>query len=166
MFEYFENLTDMRQAGKVKHNLLEIVVMTICAVTEGCEAWEDIDDYCRVKKNWFKESLHIKLENGIPSHDTLQRVWGMLEPKEFESCFRSWVASVCSIEDSEIISIDGKTLCGSRDANKSPLHLVSAWANQNQLVLGQLCTDENSNEITAVPQLLDALGAKGCIIPS
>lgn len=164
MFEYFENLTDMRQAGKVKHNLLEIVVMTICAVIAGCEAWEDIADYCRVKKNWFKESLHIKLENGIPSHDTLQRVWGMLEPKEFESCFRSWVASVCSIEDSEIISIDGKTLCGSRDANKSPLHLVSAWANQNQLVLGQLCTDEKSNEITAVPQLLDALDVKGCII--
>ena len=65
MFEYFENLTDMRQAGKVKHNLLEIVVMTICAVIAGCEAWEDIADYYRVKKNWFKESLHIKLENGI-----------------------------------------------------------------------------------------------------
>ena len=79
--KYFGEITDNRQAGKIKHNLLEIIVMTICAVIAGCDVWEDIGDYCRVKEAWFKESLHLKLENGVPSHDTLQRVWGMIEPK-------------------------------------------------------------------------------------
>lgn len=84
--------------------------MTVCAVIAGCEVWEDIADYCRVKQDWFKETLHMKLENGVPSHDTMQRVWGMIEPEEFESCFRSWVSSVCRTTEGEIISIDGKTL--------------------------------------------------------
>lgn len=164
LMEYFTSLTDARQAGKVKHNFLEIVVMTICAVIAGCEAWEDIADYCRVKQNWFRERLNMKLENGIPSHDTVQRVWGMIEPEEFESCFRSWVSSVSDVTDGEIISIDGKTLRRSGSAEKHPLHMVSAWANENQLVLGQISTDEKSNEITAVPQLLEVLDLKGCIV--
>ena len=162
--EYFADLTDSRQAGKVKHNFLEIVVMTICAVIAGCEAWEDIGDYIRVKQDWFRERLHMKLENGVPSHDTIQRIWGMIEPEEFEKCFRSWVSSVCGSTEGEIISIDGKTLRGSGDHEKNPLHMVSAWANENQLVLCQVYTDEKSNEITAVPQLLDALDVEGCII--
>ena len=162
--EYFGDLTDTRQAGKIKHNFLEIVVMIVCAVIAGCEVWEDIADYCRVKQDWFKERLHMKLENGVPSHDTMQRVWGMIEPEEFESCFRSWVSSVCRTTEGEIISIDGKTLRRSGGGQKSPLHMVSAWANQSQLVLGQVSTDEKSNEITAVPQLLDALDMKGCIV--
>ena len=108
--EHFEGLTDTRQAGKVKYSLLEIIVMTVCAVIAGCEVWEDIADYCRVKEEWFRESLGMKLKNGIPSHDTMQRVWGMLEPEEFERCFRSWVSSVCTTTEGEIISIDGKTL--------------------------------------------------------
>ena len=94
MREFFRELTDPRQAGKVKHNLLEIIVMTICAVIAGCDVWEDIADYCRAKETWFRESLHMKLENGIPSHDTMQRVWGMPEPKEFERCFCAWVEAV------------------------------------------------------------------------
>lgn len=164
LMEHFTSLTDTRQAGKVKHDFLEIVVMTICAVIAGCEAWEDIADYCRVKQNWFRERLHMKLENGVPSHDTVQRVWGMIEPKEFEACFRSWVSSVCSKADGEIISIDGKTLRRSGSSQKEPLHMVSAWANENQLVLGQISTDEKSNEITAVPQLLEVLDLQGCIV--
>lgn len=162
--EHFEGLTDTRQAGKVKYSLLEIIVMTVCAVIAGCEVWEDIADYCRVKEEWFRESLGMKLKNGIPSHDTMQRVWGMLEPEEFERCFRSWVSSVCKTTEGEIISIDGKTLRRSGEKDKSPLHMVSAWANQNQLVLGQISTDVKSNEITAVPQLLEALDIKGCVI--
>lgn len=162
--EHFADLTDSRQAGKVKHNLLEIIVMTICAVIAGCEAWEDIADYIRVKQDWFRERLHLKLENGVPSHDTVQRIWGMLDPEEFEKCFRSWVSSVCGSIENEIVSIDGKTLRRSGDSKKSPIHMVSAWANENQLVLGQICTDEKSNEITAVPQLLDMLDVKGCVI--
>ena len=162
--EYFAGLTDTRQAKKVKHNLLEIIVMTICAVIAGCEAWEDIADYCRVKQDWFQSRLGMKLQNGVPSHDTLQRVWGMIEPKEFEKCFRSWIRSVCTVTGGEIVSIDGKTLNGSKDAKKSAIHMVSAWANKNQLVIGQISTEEKSNEITAVPQLLDLLDVKGCII--
>ncbi len=162
--EYFEGLTDNRQAGKVKHNLLEIVVMTICAVIAGCDVWEDIADFCRVKENWFKTSLNMRLENGIPSHDTLQRVWSMIEPEQFEQCFRSWVSSICGKRDGEIVSIDGKTLCGSKGSEKAPIHMVSAWANQNQLVWGQVATDEKSNEITAVPQLLDMLDIEKCVI--
>ena len=94
MREYFKELTDPRQAGKIKHNLLEIIVMTICATIAGCDVWEDIADYCRVKEAWFRDALHMHLENGVPSHDTMQRVWGMLEPKEFERCFCAWVEAV------------------------------------------------------------------------
>lgn len=164
LMEHFTTLTDVRQAGKVKHNFLEIVVMTICAVIAGCEAWEDIADYCRVKQDWFQERLHMKLENGVPSHDTVQRVWGKIEPAEFEKCFRSWVSSISDTAGGEIVSIDGKTLRRSGSAEKHPLHMVSAWANENQLVLGQISTDEKSNEITAVPQLLEVLDLRGCIV--
>ena len=164
LMEHFTTLTDVRQAGKVKHNFLEIVVMTICAAIAGCEAWEDIADYCRVKQDWFRERLHMKLENGVPSHDTVQRVWGMIEPTEFEKCFRSWVSSISNTADGEIVSIDGKTLRRSGSSEKHPLHMVSAWANANQLVLGQISTDEKSNEITAVPQLLEVLDLNGCIV--
>lgn len=85
--EYFETVTDKRQEWKVKHSLLEIIVMTICAVIAGCEAWEDIWDYCRVKEVWLRSSLGMKLEHGVPSHDTMQRVWAMIDPGEFEKCF-------------------------------------------------------------------------------
>lgn len=162
--EYFRELSDSRQAGKVKHNLLEIIVMTICAVIAGCDVWEDIADYCRVKEMWFRESLHMSLENGIPSHDTIQRVWGMIEPKEFEKCFCAWVEAVCQKTKGEIVSIDGKTVRRSGGNGQKPIHMVSAWANKQQMVLGQLATEEKSNEITAVPELLEMLDVTGCII--
>ena len=162
--EYFGSITDKRQAGKVQHNLLEIIVMTICAVIAGCDVWEDIADYCRVKETWFKESLHMTLKNGIPSHDTIQRVWGMIEPREFEQCFCDWVGAVCQKTKGEIVSIDGKTLRGSKGEARNPIHMVSAWANQQQIVLGQIATDEKSNEITAVPALLEMLDVAGCVI--
>lgn len=162
--EYFGNLTDRRQPWKTKHNLLEIIVMTICAVIAGCDVWEDIADYCRVKEAWFRESLHMKLENGIPSHDTLQRVWSMIEPKEFEKSFCAWVEAVCQRSKGEIVSIDGKTVRRSGGSGRKPIHMVSAWANGQQMVLGQLATDEKSNEITAVPELIEMLDVTGCII--
>lgn len=164
MRKYFGDLTDTRQQGKIKHNLLEIIVMTICAVIAGCDVWEDIADYCCVKEPWFKESLHMKLENGIPSHDTLQRVWGMIKPKEFEVRFCAWVEAVCQMGRGEIVNIDGKTVRRSGGNAQKPIHMVSAWANQQQMVLGQLATDEKSNEITAVPELLEILDVAGCII--
>ena len=164
MREYFGGLTDKRQEGKVKHNLLEIIVMTICAVIAGCDVWEDIADYCRVKETWFRESLHMELKNGIPSHDTIQRVWGMVIPEEFERCFCNWIEAVCRKTEGEIVSIDGKTARRSGGSGVKPIHMVSAWASSQQMVLGQIATDEKSNEITAVPALLDMLDVSGCII--
>jgi len=164
MREHFENINDPRQWWKVEHNLLEIVVMTICAVISGCEHWEDIVDFCRVKKTWFQEKLGMALENGIASHDTFQRIFQMIKPEELEASFLSWVKSVTRLTKGEIISIDGKTVCGSRDAKTKAIHLVSAWANANQLVLGQVTTGEKSNEITAIPTLLEILELKGCIV--
>lgn len=162
--EHFEAVTDKRQEWKVKHKLLEIIVMTICAVIAGCEAWEDICDYCRVKEAWFRSSLGMELEHGIPSHDTIQRVWAMIDPGEFEKCFCSWVESVCGKATGDVVSIDGKTLRRSGGGEQKPIHMVSAWANEQQLVLGELAVEEKSNEITAVPQLLDMLDVAGCTI--
>ena len=162
--QYFEELTDKRQTHKVKHNMLEIIIMTICAVIAGCEAWEDIADYCRVKESWFKESLRMELKYGIASHDTIQRVFEMLDPKEFEKCFREWINEVCNKVEGDIVSIDGKTIRRSGSRDKKAIHMVSAWANKQQVVLGQMATDKKSNEITAVPKLLDVLEIKGCIV--
>ncbi len=164
MKQYFEGITDPRQPWKVDHNLLEIVVMTICAVISDCEYWEDIVDFCRVRKTWFQEKLGLVLENGIASHDTFQRVFQLIKSEELEAGFMSWVKSVTQKTKGEIISIDGKTVCGSRDAKAKAIHMVSAWANANQLVLGQVKTDEKSNEIKAIPTLLEMLELKGCII--
>lgn len=162
--EYLKGIEDKRQEGKVKHNLLEIIVMTICAVIAGCEIWEDIRDYCTVKEEWFRNSLGMKLENGIPSHDTIQRVWSMIDPEEFEKSFCAWVEAVCKKTEGEIVSIDGKTLRRSGGGEQKPIHMVSAWASEQQMVLGQLAVEEKSNEITAVPQLLDMLDVSGCIV--
>lgn len=164
MKKYFERITDPRQPWKTDYNLLEIVVMTICAVISGCEHWEDIVDFCRVKETWFREKLCLKLENGVASHDTFQRIFQILNPKEFEKCFLSWVNSIAKKTKGEIVSIDGKTVCGSKDSKTRAIHMVSAWANANQLVLGQVKTDEKSNEITAIPSLLDILELNGCIV--
>ena len=157
MKEYFENIKDPRQQSKVQHNFVETIMMVICAVIAGCDDWEDIADYCRVKYNWFKERLGMKLENGIPSHDTMSRIFGMIEPKEFQSRFIAWVEGSVSQKAREILSIDGKTMCGSRDKKKKPIHMVSAWGNKAKAVFGQVSVDEKSNEITAVPELLELL---------
>ena len=164
MREHFESITDPRQPWKTTYNLLEIVVMTICAVISGCEYWEDIVDFSRVKMTWFQEKLGLVLEHGVASHDTFQRVFQLINPEELEASFMSWVRSVSQITKGEIVSIDGKTVCGSRDAKAKAIHMVSAWANANQMVLGQVKTEEKSNEITAIPILLEMLELKGCIV--
>lgn len=164
MQEYFEEITDEREPWKIKHNMLEIIIMTICAVAGGCDAWEVIEDFCKVKEEWFREHLNLELKNGIASHDTFQRVFGMIKPAEFERNFISWIKAVSKKTDGEIVSIDGKTLRGSKDSDRNPIHMVSAWANANQMVLGQLATEEKSNEITAVPALLELLDVSGCIV--
>ena len=164
MKEYFEGLTDPRQQTKVKHSLVETIMMVICAVIAGCDVWEDIADYCRVKERWFRERLGMELTWGIPSHDTMSRIFGMLDPKEFQDRFIEWAKAACGKQSREIFSIDGKTMRGSKDTDKKPIHIVSAWANKARAVFGQLATDEKSNEITAVPELLELLDIEGAII--
>ena len=160
----FESLTDSRQQTKVKHNLLEIVIMTVCAVVTGCKFWNQIEDFCKVKQQWFRDKLKLELLNGVPSHDTFQRIFAVINPKEFEKNFVTWVRTICSLHKDEFVNIDGKTVRGSRKADDSAIHLVSAWANKNQLVLGQAKVSDKSNEITAIPYLLDLLDVKNCII--
>ena len=163
MKKYFEEIKDIRQEWKVKHKLIEVLVTGICAVISGCEYFEDIADFCRVKCEWFREKLGLILEHGTASHDTYERVFGMIEPKEFERCFGEWVKSIRKKTKDEVVSLDGKTLCGSGDETTA-IQMVSAWANANQLVLGQVKVDDESNEIKAVPKLLDILYLKGCIV--
>lgn len=162
--KYFETIGDRRQAGKIKHNMLEVIIMTICAVVSGCEHWEEIADFCKVKEDWFREKVGLELKYGIASHDTFQRVFAIIRPKELEKRFMAWMEAVAKKTKGDCVSIDGKTIRGSRDAQDHVIHMVSAWSNKNQMVLGQVRTDEKSNEITAIPELLELLELEGCIV--
>ena len=162
--KYFEEVSDSRQSWKVKHNLQEMIMMVICAVTAECEAWYQIEHYCKSKAEWFKKKLKLKLKNGIPSHDTFERTFAMINPKEFEAGFQRWIGETVKLIKGETVSIDGKTICASRDEERRAIHMVSAWANKQKLVLGQIKANEKSNEITAVPELLDMLDVEGCVI--
>ena len=162
--KHFEALTDVRQRHKVKYDLLETVLMTICAVIAGLDSWRQIADFCRKKIGFFREKFGLKLSGGIPSHDTFRTIFGLIIPAEFEKCFTSWVRAAVNLTNGDVINIDGKTLRGSRKGDCPPLHLVSAWANKSRMVLGQIKTDGKSNEITAIPNLLKVLELKGCII--
>ena len=164
MSEYFEGMTDPRQEAKVKHSFIETVMIVICAVIAGCDVWEDIADYCRVKEAWFREALGLELANGIPSHDTMERIFAMLNPKEFQERFIAWVQHACGKQSREIISVDGKTMRGSGSEEQKPIHMVSAWANKAKAVFGQMAVDGKTNEITAVPELLELLDIEGTII--
>ena len=130
----------------------------------GCEIWEEIIDFCKVKQDWFQEKLGLKLENGIASHDTFQRIFQLINPLELEKSFVAWAQSISVKTEGEIVSIDGKTIRGSRDAKTKAVHIVSAWAHANQLALGQVKVAGKSNEITAIPTLLDLLDVKDCIV--
>lgn len=164
MIKYFEKMTDNRQQGKTEHNLFEIVIMTVIAVIAACNYWEEIADYCAVNTEWFINKVGLTLKNGVPSHDTFQRVFQNINPKEFQQCFIDWVKSVHTATDGEIVSIDGKTVRGSKSNKSKAIHMVSAWSSKNRLVLGQTKVNKKSNEITAIPTLLELLEIKGCIV--
>ena len=161
--EYFRDLEDPRQDNK-RHKLLDIVVIAICAAICGADGWRDVKLFGHAKHDWLKSFL--ELPHGIPSHDTFGRVFALLNAEKFEACFREWVQAVEELSEGQIVAIDGKTLRRSHDrANgKAALHMLSAWASENGLVIGQLKVDEQTNEITAIPQLLDMLQINGCIV--
>jgi predicted transposase YbfD/YdcC len=159
---FFCKLKDPRVKRRKKHLLLDIIAIAICAVIAGCDDWQQIETFGDNRLEWLKQFL--PLANGIPSHDTFERVFDRLDPVAFQACFRDWMNALCDALGLKHIAIDGKTLCGSRSGKLKALHLVSAWAVNNHLSLGQVATSEKSNEITAIPQLLELLSLKGALV--
>jgi predicted transposase YbfD/YdcC len=164
LLEHFATLPDPRVLRTRRHELLDIVVIAICAVISGAESWNDVAEYGQRKKDWL--TTFLKLPNGIPSHDTFNRVFQRLNPHAFHNCFANWMHALAAALGLKIIAIDGKTLRHSFDtaSAKAALHLVSAWATQNSLTLGQVATDAKSNEITAIPKLLELLDLQGALV--
>jgi predicted transposase YbfD/YdcC len=164
LLRYFESLEDPRTEYLIEHRLIDIIGITICAVICGANSWVEIEEYGVSKLEWLKEFL--ELPHGIPSHDTISRLFAQLNPEQLQSCFLSWVKTIAKLTQGEVIAIDGKTVRHSYDQgkNKGAIHMVSAWASQNRLVLGQVKVDAKSNEITAIPNLLKVLELEGCIV--
>ncbi|OZB26682.1 MULTISPECIES: ISAs1 family transposase [unclassified Acidiphilium] len=164
LVEEFSSLKDPRCGGKVEHRLIDILVIAVCAVIAGAESWEDFALYGRSKQDWL--GTFLALPSGIPSHDTFRRVFMLIDTGRFEACFESWARSFGATLDREVVAIDGKTIRGSHDRGReqAPLHVVSAWACDRRLVLGQRQVGDKSNEITAIPELLDVLDIKGAIV--
>lgn len=161
---HFGGITDPRYRWNVPHLLEDIVTIAICGAICGADDWVGIAEFGQAKADWLGTIL--ELPNGIPSADTFRRVFEMLDPEEFQSCFISWVQAISQRVLGETVAIDGKRLRRSHDGRlgKAAIHMVSAWACETGLVLGQLKTDEKSNEITAIPELLQVLALEGCIV--
>lgn len=162
--DYFADLEDPRIDRTKLHKLIDIVVIAICAVICGADSWVDVEEFGNAKLDWFRTFL--ELPNGIASHDTFGRVFALLDPDQFRNGFARWIQAISRITDGEVVALDGKTLRRSHDntLGKAAIHMVSAWASTNRLVLGQLKVDDKSNEITAIPELLRLLALKGCIV--
>jgi predicted transposase YbfD/YdcC len=161
--KYFAELKDPRVERNRDHLLEEILLIAIAAVLSGAESWNDIEEYGKSKWDWLQTFL--TLPHGIPSHDTFNRVFSALDPEELEKGFVAWVSSIAKLTAGEVVAIDGKALCGTRQSgNKAIVHMVSAWAENNGLVLGQRKVDEKSNEITAIPKLLEVLELSGTVV--
>lgn len=165
LLSHFHDLPDPRRETMNKlHLFIDVLTIAICAVICGASDWTAIAKFGKAKKAWFKKFL--ELPNGIPSHDTFNNIFSLINPDKFQSCFITWVTSIAELLPGEVVAIDGKTLRRSHDKPnaKDSIHMVSAWASNNSLVLGQVKTDEKSNEITAIPKLLDVLDVAGCLI--
>ena len=161
---HFADLSDPRIDRTRLHELMDIVVIAICAVIAGAEGWVDIAKYGLAKYDWLKTFL--KLPNGIPSHDTFRRVFCLMDPVAFQKCFQHWIDALSEGLGLKRIAIDGKVVRRSfnRATGKAALHLVSAWATEQHLVLGQVAVDAKSNEITAIPKLLEMLDLSGAMV--
>ena len=160
----FQSLTDPRVERTRHHLLIEIVAIALLAILSGAEGWTEVEQFGKIKKKWLRRFL--KLPKGIPSHDTFGRVFAALDAEEFQRCFLDWVQRVATLTAGEVVAIDGKTLRRSHAQAKgqAAIHMVSAWASSNRLVLGQVKVAEKSNEITAIPELLRLLELKGCLV--
>jgi predicted transposase YbfD/YdcC len=164
IIHHFSSIHDPRINRQKKHQLQDIFFITLCAVICGADNWVAIEEFGEAKEDWFTELLG--LEHGIPSHDTFGDVFALIDTEEFSECFSKWVADLASLTEGEVIAIDGKCLRRSIDkaSNKAVIYMVSAWAQQNSLVLGQVKVDEKSSEITAIPKLLSRLDISSAVI--
>lgn len=164
VWTHFESLKDPRVERTRRHKLMDIMVISVMAVISYADGWDDIVEYAKVREEWLRTFL--ELPYGIPCADTFRRVFTALDPEQFQACFLSWVRSLVETTDGKLIAIDGKTVRHSfaGQEGKGPLHVVSAWVAQNQLVLGQVATDTKSNEITAIPKLLQLIDVHGATV--
>jgi predicted transposase YbfD/YdcC len=159
---HFRLLKDPRVVGRTRHRLMDLVVLAICGVIANCDDWPDIALFAQKRASWFKRFL--RLPGGIPSHDTFERVFAALDVSVFERCCIAWLRDVAQLVGGGQIAIDGKSLCGSAAGGLAPLHLVSAWVTQSGLSLGQVAVEGKSNEITAIPRLLELLDLHGALV--
>src|SRR6516164_5674647 len=155
---HFRGLKDPRITGRSRHLLIDIVTMAICGVIGNCDDWKDIVLFAKQRESWFRRFL--RLPNGIPSHHTFEHLFARLDPRAFGRCCVDWLRAISDLVGFAHIAIDGKSLCSSASSKLGPLHLVSAWATQAHLSLGQVAVDGKGNEITAIPQLLELLDLK------
>ena len=160
--KFFARLKDPRRVHRRLHQLQDIIVVALCAVIAGAQDWQQVVTFGHKRLDWLRGFL--ELLHGIPSHDTFERVFDRLKPQAFQACFRDWVQAVSAALRIKHIAIDGKTLRGSGSAKLGPLHLVSAWASAQHLSLGQVAVDAQSNEITAIPALLELLELNGALV--
>jgi predicted transposase YbfD/YdcC len=161
---FFGELPDPRVDRTRRHALLDMLILALCATLGGANGWADIERFGKAKLDFFRQFL--PLPNGIPAHDTFGRVFARLDPAALLACIQRWLAAFRAAAERELVAIDGKTLRGSFDtaAEQGPLQLVSAWATEARLVLGQVAVATHSNEITAIPLLLELLDLRGCIV--
>jgi predicted transposase YbfD/YdcC len=160
--KYFRRLKDPRVVGRSQHLLVDIIVLAICGVIGDCDDWQEIVLFAQKRLTWFKRFL--QLPNGVPSHDTFERVFAKLDPRAFQCGCLAWLRAVSDLLGLGHIAVDGKTLCGSAGSKFGPLHLVSAWATNANLTLGQVAVEGKSNEITAIPPLLELLDLRGALV--
>jgi predicted transposase YbfD/YdcC len=160
--KHFRSLKDPRVVGRTRHRLSDIIVLAICGVIANCDDWPDIALFAQSREAWFRRFL--ALPHGVPAHDTFERVFAALDPRALERCCIAWLREVAGLVGAGHIAIDGKTLRGSAGGPFGPLHLVSAWATQARLTLGQVAVDGQSNEITAIPELLALLDLSGALV--
>ena len=159
----FGQIPDFRRTHKQLYDLESILLIGIISVICGADSWNEMENYAHSKAEFLRSFLD--LPNGIPSHDTFNRVFSNIDSQQFETCFIEWVSILAQLQPKEIIAIDGKTIRGAKaGGKKSPVHMVSAWANENNLVLGQVKVSEKSNEITAIPKLLEVLSIQDTIV--
>jgi len=164
LLRFFDGLEDPRMDRTKLHALSDILFISLCAILCGADSWTEVELFGHSKEEWLRRFL--PLANGTPSHDTFGRVFSRLDPTQLEQCFLNWMAALVKISKGRLIAIDGKTLRRSFDKadNRLAIHMVSAWCDANDLVLGQLATSEKSNEITAIPRLLEMLNVEDAVV--